>query len=261
MVVQPGGNSRPVAGPRFGAALLVAALSVCAPLVPVERSATAQRLDGDLPRTRVQALAAGKCLVAGRNLQDPNFNESVVLLAQFGPEGAMGLIINAPTEVPVARVLAEFRGSRGRSEAVYFGGPVASTDVMALRRARSAVAESRRILDEVHLITTREPLEAALASGAEPDALRVYLGYAGWGAGQLERETALGAWHVVSADADLVFDPEPESLWRRQIRRTERLQIVRQRVSPRPLLESAVHAARVEREGPVGLRAQPDAEP
>ena len=51
-----------------------------------------------IPRRVKNLIAAGKCLVAGRNLQDPNFNESVVLLAQFGPEGAMGLIIDAPTD-------------------------------------------------------------------------------------------------------------------------------------------------------------------
>jgi putative transcriptional regulator len=106
---------------------------------------------------------------------------------------------------------------------------------VALLRARAAVSDSRRVIDDVHMITSREALESALASGAKPNELRVYLGYSGWGPGQLEIEMARGAWHVLPADADLVFDPEPDSVWRRQIDRTERL-IVWQ---PSPILPTS----------------------
>jgi putative transcriptional regulator len=209
--------------PRVATAALLAALPVCVPDLPGTGALTAQTLGVQLPGARVRELAAGKCLVAARNLPDPNFGGSVVLLAEYGKDGAMGLIINVPTDVPVSRVLGDMKGAGERSEVVYFGGPVATTGVVALRRAGGAGTDSRRVIEGVHLITSRESLEAAIASGAKPGELRVYLGYAGWGSGQLEREMARGAWHVVPADADLVFDPEPESVWRRQINRTERL--------------------------------------
>ena len=211
---------------RRGIALLAGLLAVC-PALPTFESTLAQRLGGRPLRERVRDLAPGRFLIAARNLPDPNFGDSVVLLAQYGEEGAMGLIVNIRTEVPVSSVLGDLKGASGQSERVFFGGPVARTGVVALVRSRSEVAESQRILEDVHLITTREPLEALLASGAGGEEIRVYVGYAGWGAGQLEDETLRGSWHVVTADADLVFDAEPASLWRRQINRTERSMMVR----------------------------------
>ena len=71
------------------------------------------------------------------------------------------------------------------------------------------------------MVASREALEAPIAAGAGPDRFRVYLGYAGWGPGQLERETLHGSWHVFQAETAVVFDPDPETLWQRQIRRTE----------------------------------------
>ena len=226
-MARPSSRFRMAASRRWrGFALLAGLLALC-PGLPTFDSVLAQRL-GDRPlRERVRDLAPGKFLIAARNLPDPNFGDSVVLLAQYGEEGAMGLIVNVRTEVPVSSVLGDMKGVSGRSEPVFFGGPVARTGVVALVRSRSGVAESQRILEDVHLITTREPLEAVLASGAGGDELRVYLGYAGWGAGQLEEETLRGSWHVVTADADLIFDAEPGSLWRRQINRTERSMMVR----------------------------------
>lgn len=218
----------PIAAARQwrGIAVLACLLAVC-PALPTLEPVLAQRFGGRPPRERVRELAPGKFLIAARNLPDPNFGDSVVLLAQYGEEGAMGLIVNVRTEVPVSSVLGDVKGASGRSETVFFGGPVARNGVVALVRSGSGVTEGRRILDDVHLITTREPLEALLTSGAGGDELRVYVGYAGWGAGQLEDETLRGSWHVVSADADLVFDAEPASLWRRQINRTERSMMVR----------------------------------
>jgi len=213
--------------PWVGIAALLAAPAACVPDLPGTGTLTAQTFSGQLPRGRLKDLGAGKFLVAARNLPDPHFGGSVVLLAEYGKEGAMGLIINVPTEVPVSRVLGDMKGAGGRSEAVYFGGPVATTGVVALVRTRTASPDSRRVIDDVHMITDRAALESALASRAKPSELRVYLGYAGWGAGQLETEMARGAWHVLPAEAELVFDPEPDSVWRRQIDRTERLVALR----------------------------------
>jgi putative transcriptional regulator len=254
-MAKPSSRSPGAAARRWrGVALLAALLAVCPALLTFE-SVLAQRL-GERPlRQRVRDLAAGKFLIAARNLPDPNFGDSVVLLAQYGEEGAMGLIVNIRTDVPVSNVLGDVKGASGRSETVFFGGPVARTGVVALVRSRSAVAESRRILDDVHLVTSREPLEAILASGAGGDELRVYVGYAGWGAGQLEDETLRGSWHVVSADADLVFDAEPASLWRRQIDRTERSMMVRS-VARRPRATSSVDDQRL-----IRARAQAHLEP
>jgi putative transcriptional regulator len=174
---------------------------------------------GQLPRGTVRQLAAGKILVAARGLPDPNFSQAVVLLADYGAEGAMGLIINRRTEVPLARAFQHLALPHERS-VLYAGGPVAQTGVLALWRSTTG-KDSRTVLPGVEMVAAREPLEVLLVSEGRDDRFRVFLGYAGWGAGQLERETISGSWHVFTVDADVVFDPDPASLWERQIRRTE----------------------------------------
>jgi putative transcriptional regulator len=98
---------------------------------------------------------------------------------------------------------------------------VAPTGILGLLRSGNPPAESRRVLDDLHVISTRAPLESVIRSGPGPNRLRLYVGYSGWGAGQLERETVQGAWHLLSSDTNIVFDPDPTTLWERQIRRTE----------------------------------------
>jgi putative transcriptional regulator len=170
----------------------------------------------------VRELAAGKVLIASRDLPDPNFSETVILLADHNSEGTMGLIINRQTEIPVARAFPQLKrvSPLGR---IYAGGPVDTTKVLGLLRAKSPGKDVRQIASEIYLVATREPLEGLISSGTDPDHFRVYIGYAGWAPGQLEREAVAGAWHVVPGDPALVFDPDPSSVWRREIQRTEGL--------------------------------------
>jgi putative transcriptional regulator len=80
-------------------------------------------------------------------------------------------------------------------------------------------------------VASREALEALLRSGPSSSRLRVYLGYAGWGPGQLENETAQGAWHVLEADGDVVFAADPPATWQHEIARVEVIQARRQAAS------------------------------
>ena len=166
-------------------------------------------------------LAAGKFLVARRNLPDPNFIRTVVLLAQYEEKGALGLILNRVTEVPVSRVLAEFKGADKRSDFVFNGGPVARGGVLALLRSGSKPEDARHIFADVYLVTTKTLLQKALTDGADAGHLRVYLGYAGWTTGQLQQELKMGTWHVMRADAAVVFDADPGSVWDRMIERAQ----------------------------------------
>ena len=170
----------------------------------------------------VRDLAVGKLLIASRELPDPNFSETVILLADYSSEGAMGLIINRQTDVPVARAFPKLKNVSPLAR-MYAGGPVGTTKAVGLLRTKAPGKDVRRIVSEIFLAATRESLEGLIASGTDPDHFRVYVGYAGWGPGQLERETAAGAWHVVSGDPALVFDPDPSSVWRREIQRTDGL--------------------------------------
>jgi putative transcriptional regulator len=174
-----------------------------------------------LYREAVRSLAAGKLLVAARRLPDPNFSRTVVLLAVFGEEGAMGLVVNRQSDVPLGRLFPHVVPTMAGAAPAFAGGPVQPDAALALVRTGEPPSGARPVVDGVHLVSAREPLEALLASGAPASRLRVYLGYAGWGPGQLDAETAQGSWHVLDGDGDVVFDPDPAALWPRQIARTE----------------------------------------
>lgn len=176
---------------------------------------------GQLLPGPVKELAPGKLLVAARELLDPNFSETVVLLADYNRQGAMGVIINRRTQVPVARLFPTLKQAPGQAPRLYLGGPVAATGVLGLLRSEAPRKDSRHVIGDLYLVASREPLEALIASGVGPSRFRVYLGYAGWAPGQLESETAHGSWHVVQGEVDVVFDSDPGSVWQRQIRRTE----------------------------------------
>jgi putative transcriptional regulator len=191
-------------------------------------AAVALRTRGDAIRRpqlvpgAVKALAPGKLLVASRDLPDGNFSETVILLIDFNREGAMGLVINRQTEVPLADAFPKMKKLSTQAR-IYAGGPVATTRMVGLLRAAKSASTLHHVFGDVYLVAEREPLERLIGEGADPNQFHVYFGYAGWAPGQLEMETLHGAWHVVQGDGALVFDPDPESVWRRQIRRTEGL--------------------------------------
>jgi putative transcriptional regulator len=97
------------------------------------------------------------------------------------------------------------------------GGPVEGSGVLALVRSESDKPDTKRILDSVYQITAPGLLNDLIASSTGADRLRVFYGYSGWSPDQLERETRIGAWHVLTGTAGMVFDPDPDTLWQRQI--------------------------------------------
>jgi putative transcriptional regulator len=166
-------------------------------------------------------LGAGEFLIASRKMRDPNFSESVILLTQYDDEGTMGLVINRKTDVPMSRILDTWKESKGRTEPVFVGGPVQRNGILALIRSRPKLDQAARIFADVHLSVEKPLLQKHLAAGAGPDKFRIYLGYAGWSPEQLENEIELGAWVVMPADANSVFDADPETLWTRLTKRSE----------------------------------------
>jgi putative transcriptional regulator len=183
-----------------------------------------------------KALGPGKLLVASRELRDPNFAETVVLLIDYDKDGAAGLIVNVRVDVPLSGVFGHLNLGLNATRPAFSGGPVARTSALALVRSRSPMTGARAVAPGVHVIATRELLEQTLTTDTDPGQFRVYLGRAGWASGQLERETARGAWHVFAAEAELVFDPDPTTVWRRLIRRTE----MQQASTGLPALNSAL---------------------
>lgn len=165
-------------------------------------------------------LAKGKFLVASRHLKDPNFSETVVLLIDYNWHGAMGLVINRPTEVRLSTVLPEIEGLQQRMDTVYIGGPVARGQMLVLIRSASQPERSRRVFDDIYVSSSRTVLQRMTGHADVEERYRVYAGHAGWAPGQLEREVSRGSWHILQADAETLFDKAPSEIWPELIRRS-----------------------------------------
>lgn len=163
-------------------------------------------------------LSAGKILVASRKSKDPDLAQAVILLVRYDRQAAIGLFLNRPQNMRVSEVYPEFKGARQK---LYAGGPV-TTGIRALYRSRTSPAGATHILGDVSMISTKPLLAQMVDALTRPDMFRIYAGYTGWSTGQLKDEIAGGLWHVVTGDPNMIFDPHPETLWRRLIDRVER---------------------------------------
>lgn len=158
-------------------------------------------------------------LVATPILLDPNFADAVVLLLDTDESGALGVVLNRPTPVPVADVLPDWRDVVSEPEVLYQGGPVSPDGALAVGLVRDDEEPPlgfRAVLDRLGLLDLDTP--AALVEGGLAG-LRIFAGYAGWGAGQLAAEIEEGSWYLVPGHAGDVFRPDPTDLWRDVLRR------------------------------------------
>lgn len=159
----------------------------------------------------------GALLVASPRLLDPNFMHTVVLLIDHGGKGTFGLVLNRPLEVSVGAIGADVPLLAGRNDPVWAGGPVQRGELHVLHRSGASVPGALDVIDGVQFGGDPEVLRTALADcGA--GAVRFVAGYAGWGEGQLAAEMAEDSWVVVPGTAKRIFDPHPETLWRRVLR-------------------------------------------
>ena len=171
-------------------------------------------------------LSKGRFLVASRNMKDPRFSRSVILLISYDSKGAMGLIINRPSEVNLAKVLPEIKGIRP-SDTIYFGGPVAGNRLQILIRSGINPRGSYHIFGDIYVSADRKVLQRMINRKVSGEEFHVYVGYAGWAPGQLERELLKGGWHIFPADAEAVFSKKPSNIWQEFIRKTSLLWVMR----------------------------------
>jgi putative transcriptional regulator len=166
----------------------------------------------------------GRFLVASRRVAGSVFHRSVVLLLSYGPDGAVGLIVNRPTKVSIGDLLPDVEEMKGRSELTHFGGPVEPNQMVVLIEARAQPPESMAVLDGIYASRSLESIRAVARSAGNKLRFRPYVGYAGWLAGQLDRELARGDWYVDSADSAAIFDMQAESVWPKYIDRNSGVQ-------------------------------------
>lgn len=157
-------------------------------------------------------------LLSMPQMQDPNFARTVVLLCEYSPDGAFGLVLNRPTDMPATAMVRLDPPIVGGNELpLWIGGPVEPRRGWILL-ADEPDAEFKSIRDGLYLSTSHSLLREVLAARPAPRA-RVLAGYAGWGPGQLDEELAQSAWLMGDVDLDIVFDLPPNAMWETAIRR------------------------------------------
>ncbi|MEI8093480.1 MAG: YqgE/AlgH family protein [Spirochaetales bacterium] len=172
---------------------------------------------------------SGQFLIADLDLTDPSFLRSVVLVVEHNAEGAFGLIINRPLGLTAAQIVqenaepVEFPERRGKIP-LYGGGPVENQAVFTLHSGLepSSCSPAVREIAPGLFFEPSFPAVRRYVSGIAPEyppddtpTIRLYLGYAGWGEGQLEAERRQGSWHLLPARASLVFQTPPQDIWQR----------------------------------------------
>lgn len=162
----------------------------------------------------------GKFLVADPAMPDPRFAQTVVYMIAHSADGAVGIVVNRPGATrPIADVMRAFglAPAEGRSEAtldLYWGGPVQGDHVMLLHSDEYKTASTVAVAPGVALSVPKDAL-GDIAAGRGPQRMLVALGYAGWSAGQLERELEMKGWAVIGGSIDLLFDADAAGKWQR----------------------------------------------
>ena len=158
----------------------------------------------------------GQLVVATPALGDPNFAHSVVFLLDAGPTGALGVVLNRPSEVEVADTLPSWEPLAAHPRVMFVGGPVQPEAVVALCPAVEETEAIQPVASGIGIVDLRTD---PLALIGQTKGLRMFAGYAGWGDGQLEDEIDDGGWFVVSPTPDDVFATDPSQLWVRVLKR------------------------------------------
>jgi putative transcriptional regulator len=166
-------------------------------------------------------LDRGVFLVSAEQLIDPNFAQTVVILLEYSAEGAMGLVVNRPTEVRLSEVFPDIRLRSRKRDRLFVGGPVRMEQILLLVRSKEKPADSFPVLENVYVCSSVEELERIAKNGSPDEDFRTFAGYAGWAPGQLDAEVMRGDWYIMKADAEGIFSPEPEELWQELILKTK----------------------------------------
>ena len=157
--------------------------------------------------------AKGVFLVAKPRLQG-TFQETVVLLLNHSEEdGTIGVIINRMTKVTLSEVLPDLDLEDQPTHRLFFGGPVAMNALLVLFRTGNPPQGAPHVMWDVYFSGERDVLEELLRRNKEPKEMHIFMGYAGWGPGQLQWEINRGDWQLTRGDRETIFEKEPDLIW------------------------------------------------
>ena len=161
----------------------------------------------------------GKLLVAAPSLSDPNFRQTVLLMLEHSGEGALGVVLNRPSELTVSSAIGDWAAAVSKPRVVFVGGPVSQSSVIALASVVLDDADENwsQVLGRIGTVDLeRDPEEIGGL-----DEVRIFAGYAAWAPGQLEAELAEDAWFVLEVDGSDPFSEDPQELWWRVFARQQ----------------------------------------
>jgi putative transcriptional regulator len=168
--------------------------------------------------THPSRATTGRLLLAQPHLDEANFARTVVFMIEHNDDGAVGVVLNRPTDLLIAEVLGDWRDLASEPAVLYVGGPVSQSSVLGLARvAAHGLAPGWNAV--VGLIGTLDLNTDPASLAGDIDAVRLFAGYSGWGPGQLDWELEEESWFVVDAEPSDVLDTDPESLWKRVLQR------------------------------------------
>ncbi len=161
-------------------------------------------------------ITKGTLLIANVAMQDPNFKRTVVLLCEHNEQGTFGLVLNRPLDLHLSDVL---EGFEEWEHPLWLGGPVQTNTLHLLHTLGTRIEGSVEVADGIFwggdYEEVRELIRLRIANETN---LKFFLGYSGWGAGQLEDEMQLNSWYLAKATAQIVFSEPYDKMWRRVLR-------------------------------------------
>jgi putative transcriptional regulator len=163
------------------------------------------------PTVLSQKLAAGDLLIASEHMKH-GFRDSVILLIHYSQDGAIGLILNRPSNLHVNDVVPGLVIGN-KAGHLFFGGPVKQRIISVLVKAKKEVGRLRSIMPNVYFDIGVSKENAGKYILSDSEVVRFYSGYAGWGKGQLESEINRGDWYVLKGDPAILFDVSTDFMW------------------------------------------------
>lgn len=158
-------------------------------------------------------LSKGTIIIASRNLHDPNFSHTVILITEYNDLGTTGVIINRPMKTAAKKIFPAISQITEHAGNLYIGGPIGFNDLQILVESKSHFQQTSSLAGNIYLINNPRgfnDLTQHVEAGAK---VKILAGYAGWGIGQLETEIMRGDWYIWRADSRIVFSKNPETVW------------------------------------------------
>lgn len=158
-------------------------------------------------------LSKGTIIIAGRNLHDPNFSHTVILITEYDDLGTTGLIINRPVKTPAKKIFPAISQVTAHAGNLYIGGPIGFNDLQILVESKAHFQKTVALAGDIYLIKNPRGFNDLTRHAAAGMKVKILAGYAGWGIGQLETEIMRGDWYIWRADSRIVFSKNPETVW------------------------------------------------